>query len=190
MFQIKHHFFPVIIIIISLDTPCLLYKFTNVPMLELHRARQQYCWLLRRYQHQTVMNNNVSTTTNSSSLSRRILPNGSPKVGDKRKAQRRHQKNIRNLNQYVVKCAVEEGKLFLSKTPEDECPGKTAGVCAKWHDRNGEFFKHWFCPECVKSGKFSNNAQINRHNKSGPHLQWYNEKLKLSILYFFSFVFV
>lgn len=136
-------------------------------------------------------NNNVmmnASTTRASALSRRILPNGSPKVAEKRQAKRKHSKNVRIQNQYVVKASVKADILILCKKPEDDCPQKSE-ACAKWHDPNN-FIKHWFCKICVKWGKWSNNAHIMRHLRSGAHLEWCNKSVKFSFLFIFSFLFV
>ena len=161
-------------------------------MLELQRAQQQYYRLFQCFQPQATRMNDGhvmmnASATRDSALSRRILPNGSPKVAEKRKAKRKHPKNIRLQNQYIVKAAVKADMLILCKKAEDDCPQKAEG-CGPWHDPN-DFIKHWFCKICFKWGKFNNNAHIMRHIQSGPHIEWYNESLKLSFLFIFSFLF-
>lgn len=158
----QHQLFPVIIIIIYVDSFVSLISYIdtyNVLMLKgLERTKEE--------------GNNASATTNST-LSRRKLPNGSPTVAEKRKLKRISRLN---LNEHTVQSAVEAGIIILCKAPEDDCPTKT-GVCAKWHEPN-EFLKHWICRVCFKSGKYKSNAPIARHLTLARHIEWYLHNIR------------
>lgn len=173
----QHRLFPVIIIIIHVDSFVSLslflisYRYSDVDALilkGLEITEEEY------FRLNSINNNdnNVSPTTNST-LSRRKLPNGSPTVAEKRKLKR-----IKRLNhiEYTVKCAVEAGIIFLCKESEDDCPTKTE-VCAKWHEPN-EFMKHWICRVCFRCGKYKSKAAIERHMRSMAHFEWYSHNLR------------
>ena len=150
-------------------------------MAELQRSRQQNQMLVRYIQNHMMMNNNnkmnddVESFVNSgsnlfntnSTISRRKLPKGSPKVADKKKKRRKHKKHVRKRNQFIVEMAVKAGVFVLCESSHDNCPRKS-NLCYKFH-QEGYFKKHWFCKKCNAVGGYDNNAQIVRHLNTDAH---------------------